>query len=217
MFLDARKNRYSSLSNRHLQLLESTLAGLSPNRGTAWDNSRESEDLIAALESKELITRDPTAGKIFSAINLPPIDIACSYDIPFRHPRVQFTDAISFCVACLKALLVLRFCSMEWILRDQTRARHRAYAINAETDVESTLDVAAQFRLLRRFLISSKDRCLFFALALAYFMRAHGHFPMFVIGIRSAPFRPHCWVQQGAVAFDNRPDRLGRYTPILAI
>jgi len=216
MFLNARTRRYQSLSKRHLPALEQILEGLNFS-GSAEPDERMSAELNTALQSQGLLTGDASLGKAFTPIQLPPIDIERSYQERFRRPRIRVWDAVRFAWACFKALWVLGLCSLEWIVRDLTLApsagRPRA-AEGADLDAQ---EVAARFRSLGRFFVSSKDRCLYFALALMYFMRLYGQYPTFVIGIRSSPFCPHSWVQDGTVVFDLRPERLSHYTPIVVI
>jgi hypothetical protein len=77
------------------------------------------------------------------------------------------------------------------------------------------VEVAQVFRGLRRFFYSEKDRCLFSALSLMYFLRRYGHCPLWVIGVNTPPFAAHSWVQDGPTALDGDPTIICRYVPIL--
>jgi hypothetical protein len=35
--------------------------------------------------------------------------------------------------------------------------------------------------------------------------------------VQTKPFAAHCWVQQGDVVFNDTPEHVRRYTPILAV
>jgi hypothetical protein len=216
VFLDMKKNRYRCLSQSHLRALESALDGLGSGAAPA-NTAGELNALISALESNGLVTRDPTLGKRFCPITLPPIDITRSFDIPFRVPRIGSSDVMKFCLACISARLALWFRPLESIMRGLAKARSRSRRDTTETCSDAAEHVGALFRSLRCFFFSSRDKCLFTTLALTYFMRKYGQFPVFVIGIESRPFAPHCWAQHGQLAFDDRPERLGRYTRIAAI
>lgn len=57
--------------------------------------------------------------------------------------------------------------------------------------------------------------CLFRSVLRRRFLMALGHRPDFVIGVRTWPFRAHCWLQSGPDALDDWPERLCAYRPIL--
>lgn len=57
--------------------------------------------------------------------------------------------------------------------------------------------------------------CLFRSVLRRRFLMALGHHPDFVIGVRTWPFRAHCWLQSGQNALDDWPERLCAYRPIL--
>ncbi|MBI1686793.1 lasso peptide biosynthesis B2 protein [Caulobacter hibisci] len=58
--------------------------------------------------------------------------------------------------------------------------------------------------------------CLFRSGMLLAFLRALGHRPSWVFGVRTWPFRAHCWLQAGDLALDDEAERLAAYAPILA-
>lgn len=221
-FLNARSNRYQSLSRSHLSLLQSVLAGLESTTPVGDVNPTAAEHLVAALESCGLVTRDPALGKLFDCVELSTIEIGRSFDIRFLRPTVTIVDVLRFCAASAHAALALaavrlRFGTVDGVTRQIAKARDRAKLPGAAKSSKSMENVAALFLSVRRFFFSSTDRCLFSSLALIYFMRGYHQFPTLVIGVRITPFRPHCWVQHESIAFDIRPERLGLYLPILAI
>lgn len=57
--------------------------------------------------------------------------------------------------------------------------------------------------------------CLFRSVLRRRFLMALGHRPDFVIGVRTWPFRAHCWLQSDVHALDDWPERLCAYRPIL--
>jgi hypothetical protein len=220
IFLDIRRDRYVALGQRHMAALEPALHGHDSSgarpHSLADCELADSEQLIAALESQGLVTRDLAAGKAYNPVALATIDIPRSCEIPFRRPRIGCLDVARFTLACLKVLVFLRFRSFEWVVHELLRARSQAPTRHGR-DEAAAQDVGARFQRISRFFFAPKDRCLFATLALAHFMRAYGWFPTFVMGIRSNPYRPHCWLQLDALAFDIAPQSLSRYKKILAI
>lgn len=60
-------------------------------------------------------------------------------------------------------------------------------------------------------------KCLARSFLLMRFLSRAGLRAQWVFGVRTWPFAAHCWVQAGDVALDDAPERLARYTPILAV
>lgn len=59
--------------------------------------------------------------------------------------------------------------------------------------------------------------CLFRGVLRRRFLMALGHPTDLVIGVRTWPFRAHCWLQSDRMALDDWPERLGAYRPILSV
>ena len=59
--------------------------------------------------------------------------------------------------------------------------------------------------------------CLFRSGMLAAFLRALGHRPTWVFGVRTWPFQAHCWLQADDVALDDEAERLCAFAPILGV
>lgn len=60
-------------------------------------------------------------------------------------------------------------------------------------------------------------RCFFRSDMLRAYLRALGHEVRFVFGVRTWPFRAHCWLQVEDLALDDEAERLAAYHPILAV
>ena len=81
-------------------------------------------------------------------------------------------------------------------------------------------DRCAVHRVARRFLearawIPVTPVCLLDSLALLWFLDAHRLSADLVIGVKSAPFEAHCWVEFGDVALNEPVLRASAFTPIL--
>ena len=59
--------------------------------------------------------------------------------------------------------------------------------------------------------------CLFRSGMLAAFLRALGHQPTWVFGVRTWPFQAHCWLQADDVALDDEAERLSAFAPIFGV
>lgn len=58
--------------------------------------------------------------------------------------------------------------------------------------------------------------CLSRSYHLLLYLRARGHDPRWVFGVRTWPFRAHCWLQIGDAVLDDDVERLVAYHPIMA-
>jgi hypothetical protein len=117
-------------------------------------------------------------------------------------------------MASARAAWVLKWRTLEYIESEMRSFRtHRPD--NGPRGEGTAVEVAQVFRGLRRFFYSEKDRCLFSALSLMYFLRRYGHCPLWVIGVNTPPFAAHSWVQDGPTALDGDPTIICRYVPIL--
>ena len=70
---------------------------------------------------------------------------------------------------------------------------------------------------LRPIFYTVRRACLLDSLTLVHFLAASGVYPEWVFGVRTAPFDAHCWVQRGEVVFNDTPDRVRQYSPILLV
>jgi hypothetical protein len=62
-----------------------------------------------------------------------------------------------------------------------------------------------------------QGECLFRSYLLLRFLRLGGRDAGWVIGVQTYPFQAHCWLQVGDTVLDDAAERLGGYTPILAV
>lgn len=59
--------------------------------------------------------------------------------------------------------------------------------------------------------------CLMRSLQLLLYLRALGHAPTWVFGVRTWPFQAHCWLQSGDVVLDDHLEHVRAFAPIMAI
>lgn len=60
-------------------------------------------------------------------------------------------------------------------------------------------------------------KCLLRSFMLLRLLRRHGHDAHWVFGVRTWPFRAHCWLQRGEVVLDDDLEALVPLTPILVV
>ncbi|SFI51864.1 lasso peptide biosynthesis B2 protein [Caulobacter sp. UNC279MFTsu5.1] len=59
--------------------------------------------------------------------------------------------------------------------------------------------------------------CLMRSLQQRLYLTRLGHAAAWVFGVRTWPFKAHCWLQAGDVVLDDTPEHVGTYTPILVV
>lgn len=96
----------------------------------------------------------------------------------------------------------------------QLIAAHTHGGAHGAVDMDRLLSDIAVWRRLAPWL-PLDGVCLFRSGMLAAFLRALGHRPTWVFGVRTWPFQAHCWLQVDDVALDDEAERLCAFAPIL--
>ena len=65
--------------------------------------------------------------------------------------------------------------------------------------------------------VPAPGKCLLRSFMLLRLLRRHGHDARWVFGVRTWPFRAHCWLQRGDVVLDDDVEALAPLTPILVL
>jgi Transglutaminase-like superfamily len=175
-----------------------------------------SEDLLDSLvNGLGLLTESAKLGK---SVDLPILHQTES--IPFRGnilpwPRVSVHHVSAFCAAYLRALLDLKLRPLATTVR-RVEARKLRRDSGPPSKMQ-TLELVRIFRVLRPFLFTAKDRCLFDSLALIEFLARFGAFPTWVIAVRTRPFAAHSWVVDGQLILNEVLETTEEYSPILAV
>ena len=83
-------------------------------------------------------------------------------------------------------------------------------------DTARVAAVAAAFTRLLPW-VPGQGACLYRAFVLLSMLRHAGQNAVWVFGVRTWPFSAHCWLQVGDAVLDDDPERVSRYTPIMAV
>jgi hypothetical protein len=127
--------------------------------------------------------------------------------------RLRLSEARDLALALWDLLVRYRARSFEEILTFAgTTGEFPAHAI----DVSEILRLAQLFRRYAVWLPMPR-KCLVRSFVLLRFLRRSGHAVTWVFGVRTWPFGAHCWLQCGATALDDAPERLATYEPIMAV
>ncbi len=216
VFLDALRDKYLGVGGHEGHALETLLA--TDSRQTGQVHSINMSNLSGTLQSLAqlgLLTRDRENGKPFRLVD---VEIGSSalgpgteYDAAPRPRHVLMAI-----VACISARIDLRFRGIHTVAASLS-AKGRKRPIAVQTDPAELRRLVSIFRIIRPFLFSKRDRCLFHGLALHRFLEYYGLHTTWVVGVSTAPFSAHCWVQSGGQILDDSPERTLEYTPIVAL
>jgi hypothetical protein len=216
IFLHAKRDRYFGLGGPNIDSLIHCIRNWPDTTHSRRSKplnppSADLQRLVSILMQRGLLSPGNSLQRRRNDPGLPPLTmdpIHLSTE-SVRTPRLW--DCLNFVLACLKARRTLRRSPLQSIAARLTTARSN----NPPSDVRAALQLTQMFRRLRSLFLSEKNRCLFNALSLIYFLQHYGHFPYLVIGVKTAPFAAHSWVQQDQIILDGDPASVSHFVPIL--
>jgi hypothetical protein len=219
VFLDVRKDRYFALEAAATRGLASLVS--------RWpvppeDPARESAEgaavpALSVLLQKGLLSNGDNSGKRASPPTVGPPASELVSDADDDTPALTGRALWRFTAAAVTASLALRFAKLERVLA-RVRNRNETRRPSAlPPDREHARQLVHIFATLRPFFFTSREQCLFEALALSEFLAKYGIFPSWTFGVQARPFAAHCWLQQDGVVFNDTVDHVSQYTPILCV
>jgi hypothetical protein len=227
VFLDVRRDRYFTLRAEQTRALADVVRGWPIGDAANAAAMRATSDAalgaaLAPLLERGLLTGAEQFGKDAAPIALEaPVDelSAESYE---GAPRVDALALFRFVKAACAASVALRYRRFDGVI-ERARQRRRALDACAAGSMESSIDrsrahdLVAKFAWLRPLFFTSKNACLFEALALGKFLASYGLHPRWVFGVQARPFAAHCWLQQDGIVFNDAVEYVGQYTPIMVV
>lgn len=217
--LDLKRDKYVGLGGGTPEALAGIVHGW-PVCGVSNCNAiprTEADRVAESMVEAGLLTRDPKAGKIANTHVLARDAVMGSIGFEFDHFPVRLHHVINFVAAYMQATWALRWHSLECAVNSVKARKERARSLDATFDQAKAAELVNIFRRLRSYAFTTKGQCLFHALTLMYFLSRYNIFPLWVIGVKTGPFRAHSWVQQGGCVLDGTPEQVSFYTPILAV
>jgi Transglutaminase-like superfamily len=214
--LNVLRDKYYCVSDTDVQALSPWLHGLAGNddrTAVAPPNDTEDPALIESFISNGVVTRDAGAGKPFTAINCEMPTTGLAIPVANRFPIHHFAPVFA---ACATADCYALTHSLSWTLARIERRRQNREHSSHSFDLAKVASLAATFRHFRPFYPRGYV-CLFDSIALLEFLARYRLYPRLVFGVLGDPFQAHCWLQEGPTAINDDPERLCKYSPILAI
>jgi len=217
VLLDLERDKYLSMARAHpigrwvrgwpVPAVDST----APKEGASDAENR----LLSKMISQGLLVKDASLGKEASpAIVEPPKHAMVEYDLNSR-PRTTFAQLWRVCIAYATAKWSLKRRPIKEVVQ-AARLRKRRGPTSTE-DPAVVRPLVTAFVHLRPLVYTAKDACLLDSLTLVNFLAGYGVFPELIFGVKTDPFYAHCWVQQGDFVFNDTPDYVGGFSPILVV
>jgi len=224
VLLDLKRDKYVGLGRQQMRALADCVRGWPRLQTAAADPKAAPESFLSKMLESGMLTTDPTCGKDPQPVALPRPQItlmtpdpAAQAD-PFEaRPTVSSGHIARFCLATLRARAALKWRPIAAVVQGALARKARCTAGGGRLDFEMARRLVGIFVYLRPLLFTTQDACLADSLALVHFLAGYGLYPNWVYGVQTGPFAAHCWVQEGDAVFNDTPDHVRRYTPILAI
>jgi hypothetical protein len=185
---------------------------VSPTAVADVDTAKVIQQMIAA----GVLTTDPKAGKLATPTTVEPPLSALIEGYVEHRPDIRASDVWRFLTASLIARALLRRRKVQHAiahLQSHTRKRDDI----GDVDLSFARERVATFKRLRPLLFTARGACLFDSLALCVFLARYRLFPRWVFGVTTRPFEAHCWVQHHGTVFNDTPEHVGSFTPILVV
>jgi Transglutaminase-like superfamily len=223
VLLDLRRDKYVGVARGQISSLAAKVKGWPPVLPAAdapavadvRSSNARTDAVFAKMLAAGMLTRDPAVGKEATPLQMERADATLVEDDLEIQPEVTLTHAMRFLRASAVAALEMKVRPIERVMAAVRSRKSRRRA--APVDLEAARRAVGAFIRLRPLLFGSQDACLFDSLALVRYLSYYRIFPTCVIGVQTGPFAAHCWVQEGGVVFNDAPEYVRRYTPILAV
>ncbi len=231
VLLDLKRDKYLALSDAQARALAPLVSewpwceGRSVSEGSS-EGQQGGNALTDSLMENGLLTVDRRLGKSAAPVRIEPpltplvptvLDYALYDDGSARRPRVRTVDVANVFIAYLSAAWAIRRRSLEHIVRRVKERKYRSGVGSVAMDLGAARSLVSAFRLIRPFVFSAREGCLLDSFTLVEFLARYRIFPDWVFGVRTGPFGAHCWVQASGAAFNDTPDHVRLYTPIMTV
>lgn len=219
VLLDLERDKYLSLAHAHpigrwvrgwpAPVSGAPAAGEGPSAGGAANG------LLAKMISQGLLVTDPALGKEASpVVTQSPGSSMIEYDLQAR-PRTTPVHLWRLFSAYAAAKWSLKYRPIKEVVR--TVGLRKTAAQQSTPDTVAARALVMAFVYLRPLFYTARDACLLDSLTLINFLAAFDVMPQWIFGVKTDPFYAHCWVQHGDFVFNDTPDHVRGFSPILVV
>jgi hypothetical protein len=224
VLLDLERDKYVGVAREQVSALARRVKGwprlgipLSTDASEAKGPSSRAESVFAKMLAACMLTTDPNIGKEASPVEIPaPSEALVQPDLDWR-PRITFLDVVRFLLASMLTSLSMRLLPLRSVMTSAMRRKSLGVTACGPVNIAIARRATEAFIRMRPLLFGAQDACLYDSLALVRFLSYYRQYPACVIGVQTAPFGAHCWVQEAGFVFNDAPEYVRRFTPILAV
>lgn len=215
VLLDLRRDKYIGIGREHMPALAAAVVGWPATVQSKLEPSAPAKALLSKMLSTGLLTADPVVGKEARSPVIPQAQfMAIEADLEYRRP-IAVRDVSQVLIAATKARALLKWRPIETVVARVQRRKEQG--AGGEFDLDAARPLVEAFLHLRPLVFTTKDECLFDSLVLVELLARHQLFPVWLFGVSTNPFRAHSWVQAGDRVLNDLPERVCKFTPILAV
>lgn len=225
IILDLAHDSYFAVSKAQTRALVGLVDGWPRTPGwrasLAAEQQESSDSAVQTLRNRGLLTAEPSSGKSAAPVRvaIPQtalLDTSLLHtlldDPSVRPPRVRLADMAAFLLAYARASYRLTHRRLLHIVEG---VRDRRTLMIDEPKIDILRRHVHRFRLIRPFVYTSSNRCLFDSLVLVEYLACYGMYPLWIFGVTARPFAAHSWVQHANIVLNDTPEHVGRFTPIM--
>jgi hypothetical protein len=224
VLLDLDRDKYVGVAREQVSALARRVRGW-PRLGIAHTGEapeaqtpgKRAETVFAKMIAAGMLTTDANIGKEAQPVEVDAAAEALVQPDLRRRPRITFVDVVRFLMASMLTSLSMRCRPLRSVMTTAMRRKAEGAAACGPVDIALARRATEAFIRMRPLLFGAQDACLYDSLALTRFLSYYRQYPACVIGVRTAPFGAHCWVQEGGFIFNDAPEYVRRFTPILAV
>ncbi len=215
VLLDLRRDKYIGIGREHMPALAASVMGWPRTARLEIEPAPPAKALLRKMLSTGMLTTDSAIGKEARPPVLPrPQFTAIKADLEYR-PQVTIRNVSQVLIAAAQAKALLKWRPIEAVVARVKRRKERC--AGNEFDLDAARPLVESFLYLRPLFFTTKDECLFDSLVLVELLARDHQFPVWLFGVSTSPFRAHSWVQAGDRVLNDLPERVCRFTPILAV
>ena len=172
--------------------------------------------LLAQMISQGLLVTDPALGKEAAPVVADQPEVALVESDLYARPRPTLGQLWNFCAAFVVARWSLEHRPIKEVVQ-AARQRKRHASATSSVDIATVRELVTAFVHMRPLFYTTRDGCLLDSVTLTHFLARYGVFPTWVFGVQTDPFYAHCWVQHGDFVFNDTPDFIKGFSPILVV
>ena len=219
ILLDLRRSRYLGIGSEASKVLGACVDNwpLERPRLDGPTSRAPINKLVQQLLSQGLLTPMPTGLQVGSAKDGTVDEATGSLDFEdlVTSVRISAGRLSRFLRCSATASLRLRLQTLQLIAA--SLADRKARLDRPSCTWETLKESAIAFEKLRPFVFSARSKCLYDSLAMIEFLAAEGKAANWVIGVTTAPFGAHAWVQSGSIVLNDQHENVRRFRPILVV